>query len=131
MKITKDYLKRLIKEELEEAIGDNYPDQEKVFLKVNLSSWRKKVGEDVKDYYIEIPTIFLQDKSFESSSQAVVVTRGVSRRITGYNGLSKEGKDYFDKFEDGKFKRLAIDPTNGGLVWKVVREDELPVIIRI
>ena len=132
MKITKDYLKKIIKEELEAALGD-YPDQDKVFIKCNLSGpeHRRKPGDDQKDYYIEIPVIFLQNPNFKSSSQVVTSGTPKTRKNVGFNGFSREGKDYFDKFEGGKFKKLTIDYTSGGIQWTVVKEDDLPEILRL
>ena len=121
MKLTKQALKRIIKEEIMKEIK-SFPDQDKVYLKFRMGRNMADLPTG-PDYYVEVPTIFTAGGS---STDSQMTRHGSTRRTAGWNGLTREGVAYFKEFQDGKFKGLSDNIT-----WKAVDKGELPQIIEL
>ena len=116
MKLTKQTLKRIIKEEIMKEIK-SFPDQDKVYLKFRMGP-REAGLPTGRDYYVEVPDTFIHETRLTDMAP--------TRRTAGWNGLTEAGKEYFETFERGKFKGLSDNIT-----WKDVDESELPQIIEL
>lgn len=118
MKLTKQTLKRIIKEEVKKELEQDQ-DQANVYLKFRMGRNMADLPTG-RDYYVEVPKRFI---FFKSSTEASLSSGPRVKRTHGQNGLTEEGVNHF---KDGEYKGLA-----SSISWTAVSEDDLPKIVEL